>query len=199
MTGTTLPAVNGLRIWPYTNYNYAPSNFEMYGGASAASPTWNLIFNPVEVNYESSKWKYFKNIQTATTYPALKFVINSSVAGSVYMYEMQPLVCNIGTLPSITYPSQTYQMYAKYNSINAVPTVYGMTNCQSSTPLPNGITLNPNTCAYGSSYCGVSAHHLHDHCFGWNRYDFRHHHDVFPRLLWLHDSHSPYLQVAPWQ
>lgn len=78
MTGTTLPAVNGLRIWPYTNYNYAPSNFEMYGGASAASPTWNLIFNPVEVNYESSKWKYFKNIQTATTYPALKFVINSS-------------------------------------------------------------------------------------------------------------------------
>ena len=147
MTGTTLPAVNGLRIWPYTNYNYAPSNFEMYGGASAASPTWNLIFNPVEVNYESSKWKYFKNIQTATTYPALKFVINSSVAGSVYMYEMQPLVCNIGTLPSITYPSQTYQMYAKYNSINAVPTVYGMTNCQSSTPLPNGITLNPNTCA----------------------------------------------------
>ena len=147
MTGNTLPAVNAIRIWPYTNPTYHPSNFEVYGGASASAPTWNLFFNPVGVTYESSTWKVFKNIQTSTMYPALKFVINSSNAGSVYMYEIQPLVCNIGTLPSITYPSQTYQVYAKYNSITAVPTVYGMSNCQSSTPLPSGLTLNPNTCA----------------------------------------------------
>ena len=149
-----VPMINAVRIWPYSNINNSPSAFSVSGGASASATSWTEIVHPESILYTANAWKQFVRAADPVPSPAVRVTIESAPGTTMTLYEMQFLVCNMLT-QSITYPETSYSFNAKYSSVDIKPNIFGVSNCRTSPALPNGVHINPNTCAiYGSSTAG---------------------------------------------
>ena len=141
-----LPMFNALRMWPAYSWGNLPSSFDLSGGSSVSGSSWTSLFSPTNVVY-SSEWKYWISLLDPVSYPALKLTVSSGQTSRVMIPELQFLICSISDAAAIVYPESSYSYYAKYNTVDLSVSVFGMTNCRTTPTLPNGVTINPTTCA----------------------------------------------------
>ena len=77
----------------------------------------------------------------------MRLTITAGSTTYTNLFEVQFLVCNAAAATSIPYPTTDFQYYAHYSVVDIVPSIFGVTDCQSTTPLPTGLSVNPTTCA----------------------------------------------------
>ena len=140
-TGSSVPMVNGFRLWPNSSPIYAPTSLTIAGGDSATASLWTTVADPSSQSYTSLVWKEWYSVATPAFYKAFKVTLNSGSAASTYIYDMQFLVCN--SIPvTLQYPESSYSFYARYDSLNLAPALFGITSCQANPTLPNGVSID---------------------------------------------------------
>ena len=149
-SGSSIPMVNGFRLWPNSSPNSGPTSLTIAGGDSATTSSWTTVVSPSNQVYTTLQWKDWLTIANPAFYKAFKITLNSGSAATTYMYDMQFLVCNsIST--SIQYPESSYSFYARYDSLNLSPSVFGITGCQINPQLPNGVSIDSSCVITGSA------------------------------------------------
>ncbi|KAK8790590.1 hypothetical protein WA171_002112 [Blastocystis sp. BT1] len=78
-------------------------------------------------------------------YPLLRFTVHSSYGDYTELPEFQFLVCN-RSVSSIEYPETEYSFYKDYEQISISPIQYGFSDCSIQPSLPDGMSIDPNTC-----------------------------------------------------
>ncbi|KAK8806653.1 hypothetical protein WA171_004334 [Blastocystis sp. BT1] len=141
----SIPQINSFRVWPYTSPTLSPRMFSIEGAMSTTS-SWQTVFSISEQTYESSTWAQWDLVSVLPKYPLIRFNAQSSQSGSVYVYELQFLVCNRAPPTSISYPQNQYSFYSTYEQVSIAPTMYGYSGCTISPALPSGVTMDANTC-----------------------------------------------------
>ncbi|KNB44582.1 hypothetical protein JH06_1834, partial [Blastocystis sp. subtype 4] len=138
--GSSLPIVNGIRIWPYTSTTTHANEFTIEGSVDL-STTWSTILESEEGTYVSSTWKQWETL-TIVPHPFKRIRMTASKrgTGTTYVNELQFLICN-NEPTTIDYPQTSYEYY-----LNIVPSTYGYYGCSISPALPDGMSIDPNTC-----------------------------------------------------
>ena len=139
------PIMNAFRIWTTSSTNNSPSAFDIAGGDSSAATIWTPLASTSGQTYSSYEWRQFNLIAEPAIYKTVKVTLNASSGTSTYLYEMQFLTCNDAN-PTVSYPSSSYSFNARYDIVDLSVNVYGMTSCQISPQLPNGINFDTTTC-----------------------------------------------------
>lgn len=137
------PMINGVRVWPSGSPTSAPSTFSFEGTmGSTSTAEWSPIVSVQDVTYTSSTYKPFFSYFSSKQYNSYRAIITSSSLTYVYIYEMQPVVCNIPTPTSIQFEQPNYSFYALYEDVDIRPTVSEWQNCQITPQLPEGLTMD---------------------------------------------------------
>ena len=140
-SGSSIPMVNGFRLWPNSSPSSAPTSVTIAGGDSATASSWTTVVNPSGQEYTTLEWKNWLMASSPALYKAFKITVNSGSGASTYIYDMQFLVCNSITA-SVQYPQSSYTFYARFDSLAITPSVFGLTNCQVNPQLPNGVSID---------------------------------------------------------
>ena len=138
------PFINGVRVYPYSYINEAPSTFYVQGSYDGLE--WSNVVSVSDATYTSSEFKVFNGYFYASLYENYRVNFVSSGAMNMYTYEMQPLVCAISVPSEIVYTPNSYTLWAVYEDVYIRPDITEFTNC-TSTALPEGLTLDSVTCA----------------------------------------------------
>ena len=149
--GGPRPYINSIRVWPYTNPTYAPGTFTFEGSNDGQS--WTTVVNVAGATYESSTYQTFSGYFHASLYSNYRTNILSALTSSVYIYEMQPLICSTSIPTSITFTPNTYTFYAVYEEVSIKPDINEFVNCTAQN-LPEGLSIDSTTCVisgYGTS------------------------------------------------
>ena len=142
-----VPFVNGLRIFPSTQLNYAMSDF-VFAGKNPADTTYNTVIEGVDTSYQNNQNKLVYGSLLASLYKNYKLTTTSAVSSTavMYMYEVHPLVCAISAPTSITFEPNNLSVYAGYDIISVAPTSTEFTTCTIQPALPEGITFTAASC-----------------------------------------------------
>jgi len=154
-TGNMIPMANGFRIWPYGLEYNPPSAFSLKAANAPTATTWTPLLNVMEQTYTALQWKYYVMFSEPGYYKAYQMEMTASADDLAYIYELQFLVCNMGS-QTIQYDQPSYSYYARFSAVNLQPTLFGITSCQSSPELPTGLTLSSGCVIMGSA-AGPSA------------------------------------------
>ena len=139
------PFVNGLRIWPYNTINYAPKDFSL--GGKNDGTTYNTIFTISGQSYTSSEDTIVNGYFNAGLYKNYRLAITSAVSASnLYLYELHLLVCGQGIPSTIEMEPSSISVLAGYQIITVKPVITEFTSCTVQPSLPEGLTLNMQTC-----------------------------------------------------
>ena len=144
-SGNVVPIVNSYRIWPYTNPYYSPIGFSIEGALTTTSG-WESILTSSGGSYTSSQWRQFDLVETPSKYNLIRLTAQSSQSGTVYVYELQFLVCSRDPVTTIEYPETQYSFYRGREQVYIAPTLYGFSGCSVSPSLPEGINIDSDTC-----------------------------------------------------
>ena len=143
--GSVVPMVNAYRIWPYSSPRLSLSSFTIYGGDSATTSSWTSVADVTDLVYTSLQWKQFMSMAQPTLYKSMKLTLKGSSGSNAKVYEMQFLVC--GALgQSLNYPEQSYSFYAKHDTVDISPVLFGMTSCSINPALPQGVNFDTTNC-----------------------------------------------------
>ena len=148
-TGNVIPIVNSIRIWPYNNPSNHPNMFTISGAFTASGP-WNTILQGKSVSYTTNTWKQVDAALPGKRYPFLR-ISNMESQNTLYLNELQYLICNRAPSTVITYPEQTYSFYANYEAIEIESDLFGLTGCQVTPSLPNGVSIDGGCKITGTS------------------------------------------------
>ena len=118
----SIPQINSFRVWPYTSPTLSPRVFSIEGAMSTTS-SWQTVLSISDQTYESSTWAQWDLVSVLPKYPLIRFNGQSSQSGSVYVYELQFLVCNRAPPTSISYPQTQYSFYSTYEQVSITPIV----------------------------------------------------------------------------
>ena len=141
--GVSRPIITGIRVYSHNDEKYTPTILTMYGGASAAATEWTLLLDVTSLQNAPKSYAAVESF-SSFDYPAYKVTFQNALQTTVQLYELQFLVCNNPVPTTFSYSEESYTLYATYSSINAAPTILGLTSCTGN--LPAGLTLNPTTC-----------------------------------------------------
>ncbi|KNB41501.1 hypothetical protein JH06_5108 [Blastocystis sp. subtype 4] len=151
----SIPQINSFRVWPYTSITLSPRSFSIEGAMSTTS-SWQTVLSISEQTYESSTWAQWDLVSVLPQYPLIRFNGQSSQSGTVYVYELQFLVCNRAPPTSISYPQNQYSFYSTYEQVSIAPTMYGFYGCSISPALPSGVSMDPDTCTISGTATATS-------------------------------------------
>ena len=141
----SIPVVNALYIWPYNDLNYAPSAFT-FGGKNGGT-TYSNVITATSTTHAAGQNTVVTGYFLADVYKEYRMAITSAVSASqLYLFEIHPLVCGESAPSTITFEPSSVTALAGYDIIDVAPTVEEFTNCSIQPTLPNGVTLNQNTC-----------------------------------------------------
>ena len=143
--GASLPMVNSVRIWPYTSTTTHVVHFLVEGAASSLGP-WTPILETDGGTYTSSQWKQWDSVAPSPRYSLFRLTAYKRGTGSTYVNELQYLVCNRAIPSTIPFSETSYSYYKGYEQVDIAPTQYGFSSCSISPALPDGVSLDPNTC-----------------------------------------------------
>ena len=140
----SVPVVNSLRIWPYTNEATQVMVFTISALSPRSGEEELLVVNGV--TYKPDEWKQWDLVSTAI--PTTKFSFFAINSGRILMdiIEFQLLVCNRHYPSSIEYPSSYYEFYTHYQQVEISPVMYGFTNCEIKPDLPSGLSFGERDC-----------------------------------------------------
>ena len=137
--------INGLRIWPYTRVNAGIKVFRWSGSMNSA--TWNTIIDVTDGSYTSLTYRLFTTHFHARNYKSYKLTVTSGVSTStVSAYEIQPVTCFVPLPSGIEFTSPSYSFYAIHQDVLIQPTISEFFGCAVTPALPNGLTMNSETC-----------------------------------------------------
>lgn len=139
------PYVNGLRVFPYTSTGTAPNSYKWQAAVSSSADFVNVI-TASGLTYTSSTHQMVNGYFNAGLYHVHRLHVESSSSTSVYIYEAQPMICSIALPTSIVYEPSSYSVYAKFDSVHIQSKITEFSNCQVTPSLPNGVTMNTETC-----------------------------------------------------
>ncbi|KAK8791354.1 hypothetical protein WA171_002301, partial [Blastocystis sp. BT1] len=146
LQGPSLPVVNSIRIWPYTSPTTHASLFTIEG-TMFRSTEWNVIMEVEGGSYSSSQWTQWDTITYVNHgYSSVRLTTEKTGTSSVYVNELQFLVCARSIPSFVEYPASSYEYLRKYESVRIVPVMYGYSDCSISPSLPSGVSIDPNTC-----------------------------------------------------
>ena len=142
-SGSSIPLIDSYRIFVRSSQS-VPSSFSIEGSVST-DDSWNMILSPSNVGYTWYEWKQFDLVSLPHRYPLLRFTILPYSDDNVCLSELQFLVCNRPSVSSIEYPETEYSFYKDYY-ISISPIQYGFSDCSIQPSLPDGMSIDPNTC-----------------------------------------------------
>ena len=137
------PYVNGIRY--YTNSATNNIRSGVFSGSSDDESYTDYI-GIVEDSFQSSTYNFFYGYWGISTYKHLKLTVTEKSDAAIYIFEFQPLTCNVTLPASIPFKSTTYSFYSNLEEVLIASTLFGISNCTISPELPSGVTLNPATC-----------------------------------------------------
>ena len=138
------PFINGIRMWPYAYASYLPDSFKFQG--SNDNQAWTDVISVSGAVYTNSVYHFYNGYFSASLFNHYRLNIESCNAVSINIYEFQPLICATSTPTEIVYTPNTFTFWAVFEEIYIRPDVTEFTSC-TSTALPEGLTLDPTTCA----------------------------------------------------
>ncbi|OAO17863.1 He_Pig domain protein [Blastocystis sp. ATCC 50177/Nand II] len=140
-----LAVINGLRVWPSGSPTSAPGSFTLE--ASTGASTWSTVMEKSSQTYTSNKYKNFFSYFLYEAHNSYRMTI-TAIAGSssLSIFELQPVVCNVLNPTSMTFEPSSYTYYAYYQNVDIHPTLAELSHCSIQPALPNGLTLDANTC-----------------------------------------------------
>lgn len=137
--------VNGLRVWPYSRVSNAPKVFKWMG--SMDSTTWSTILDVIDGSYTSMEHRVFTTSFNARNYMSYRLTVTAGISdSSVSAYEIQPVTCIVDLPSGIEFTSPSYSFYAIYQDVLIQPTSNEFYGCTVTPALPNGLTMNSETC-----------------------------------------------------
>jgi len=146
-SGPNIPLINSYRLF-HDPISSSPSTFFFEGSICSADYSTcednDFLFSPYDVVYRSVGWKQFDLVSTPKRYNRLRFT-NRKYLEEVVIHELQFLVCN-RPANSIEYPETEYSFYKDYEQISISPIQYGYSDCSIQPSLPDGMSIDPNTC-----------------------------------------------------
>ena len=140
-----LAVINGMRVWPSGSPTSAPGSFTLE--ASTGASTWSTVMEKSSQTYTSNKYKNFFSYFLYEAHNSYRMTI-TAIAGSssLSIFELQPVVCNVLNPTSMTFEPSSYTYYAYYQNVDIHPTLAELSHCSIQPALPNGLTLDANTC-----------------------------------------------------
>lgn len=118
-TGNMIPMANGFRIWPYGLEYNPPSAFSLKAANAPTATTWTPLLNVMEQTYTALQWKYYVMFSEPGYYKAYQMEMTASADDLAYIYELQFLVCNMGSQTIRTTSRRTVITPASAQSISS--------------------------------------------------------------------------------
>ena len=144
-SGSTKPMINSMRIWPYSSASMNVRSFTLEGSMSTTS-SWEMISSVSDAEYTGYQWQQWDRVQLAPQYSLLRFRAQSAQSISAYLYEIQFMICNRQIPSVIDYQEASYSYMQYYDYVSIIPQSYGYYGCSISPSLPDGVSIDPNTC-----------------------------------------------------
>ena len=138
------PYLTGVRVFPYSSPTSAPNNLVLQGSESGS--TWTNVISVDGYTYTSSVYGVHRGYFSASNYKNYRLTISGSSTTYVYAYEVQPLICHYKRPASIEFAETSYSFYALYQEVSIAPTLGEWTSCTISPTLPEGVSLDANSC-----------------------------------------------------
>lgn len=143
--GLVIPAVNGIRYFPYTYQAKGPRSFEVMGGNSINGP-WEPVMSVSNWVLESKQYKQQMIYSLNTFYSNYRIQFLEAIATPMYVVEMQLLVCNNQPPSEILFPQTSYEFLAMVDSVEIAPQRPGFMDCSIQPALPLGLSLDAESC-----------------------------------------------------
>ena len=142
---SSLPAVNGFRQWPHTDTSNAMRGFDMASSSQVSGP-FKSIFVTTGNRFTSSQWLQWNMIGTAPVRKYMKLTRDPTLTSSYRIYAFQWLVCNLPAPETIDYPEGPFTYFKDREYVSIQPASYGYSGCSVSPQLPNGLSIDPDSC-----------------------------------------------------
>ena len=146
------PQVNAIRMWPYSDEESAPSSFQLVAMREASAGS--VLIRSFDNVFGDLQWKQWDAV-ASSPFQELHLVIEEGRSDTVKLYELQLLVCR-STSVSIAYAQPAYEFYARYNRIHLRSNAIDVHACSVTPSLPDGITIDPETCDISGVTLAVS-------------------------------------------
>ena len=138
--------INGVRVFSGTLYNSSPADFVWEGSMDSAS--WSSVFTVTGATYAYKEIKVFKGVFGADAFKSYRLTISEGTTGdAVHLFEVHPVTCSVQALTTIPFDPSSYSFYANYDEILIEPSLKEFSGCTVAPALPEGLTINPSTCA----------------------------------------------------
>ena len=96
-------------------------------------------------NYASSSYKTFEGALYSSLFSYYRINMVSSNNDSIRGFEIQPLICSIPSISSITFTPNSYTFWKSYEQVHIQPDISGFTACSAGN-LPEGLSIDYTTC-----------------------------------------------------
>ena len=140
--------INGIRVWPYSAPQNAPTSYSLQGSYLSSSSSWATIYSISNLAYTSMTFLSTQGHFNGNLYDRYRVQISSVSlqSSSLSLYEMQLVIFASDIPSSIEYSEQQYSFYSTYQMVNIAPIVSAFTSCSINPLPPAGLTFNQTTC-----------------------------------------------------
>ena len=143
MNAAVSPMINDMILWPrYTNNH--PRVGTVSGSMDGSSYSTVLGFKGFDIT--PKQFSHAFGYLGGNTYKYYRLTVTAGTDSDMYIYEMLPSICNVQIPTSITFPEASYTYYKNMEEVYIEPSIYGFKACTIQPALPQGLTLDNDTC-----------------------------------------------------
>ena len=142
-SGSLIPVVNGLRVYT-SSPSLAVQSFTFYG--SSNGDLYTPIVSGSDLSLESPSHTSWSSYYQQSAWKYYRGEFSRSPGSFLYLFEVQPLVCNTQPITHITFASSSYTAYVNRNYIQIRPMNNQVQNCTLSHDLPEGLEFSSDSC-----------------------------------------------------
>ena len=141
---SALPAlINNMMLYPkFANSNPRAGTVE--GSMDGSSYSTVIGFSGYEIT--PKEFSHALGYWGGKTYKYYRLTVSSGTASNLIIYEYMPSICSVQSPPSIVFSQTSYSYYKNVETVHIEPVIFGFTQCTVQPALPQGLTLDPDTC-----------------------------------------------------
>lgn len=154
MNAAVSPLINDMMLWAkFTSSN--PRTGSVSGSMDGSSYSSVIAFSSFDNTPKSFAHAF--GYWGGNTYKYYRLTVTTGTDSDLYLYEMMPSVCNLQAPTSISFPETSYTYYKNLEDVLIEPTIYGFSQCTIQPALPQGLTLDADTCTISGIATEASA------------------------------------------
>lgn len=143
MNAAVAPLINDMILWPkFSNNN--PRAGTVSGSMDGSSYSTVIGFSSFDIN--PKHFAHAFGYWGGNTYKYYRLTVTSGTDSDLYLYEMMPSICNLQAPTTITFPEASYTYYKNLEDVLIEPSLFGFSQCTIQPALPQGLTLDADTC-----------------------------------------------------